>query len=185
MFRALINDAKSAAGSAVGKYVVRYLMRASVALPFVVAMGFVTAAITLMAVDRYGAIAACWMVGGGFALLGLLATLAVVLRERRLEIAERRAADSDVVRAAGALAAAQAPMMLLGALLSSSVGSGLAAGSVKALARNLPLVALVGMVTLLMKSTTTSAETDAVGASTTRKSNGAHPSPNDLRQEAA
>jgi hypothetical protein len=35
MFRALINDAKSAAGSTVSKYIVKYLARVCVALPFI------------------------------------------------------------------------------------------------------------------------------------------------------
>lgn len=185
MFRALVNDAKSAAGSAVGKFIVRYLIRGTVALPFVVAAGFVTAAITLMLIDRYGAIEACWMVAGAFALIGLIATLTVVLRERRQEIAERHATELDAARAASAKAAAQAPMMLLGALLSTSVGPGVVAGGAKALVRNLPLVALVGLITLLMKSTTPSAETDSGGANASEKSNGAHPPSNDLRQDAA
>jgi hypothetical protein len=63
MFRGLINDAKSTAGALVAKY----LARASMAVPFVAALGFVTAAITLMLVERFGHIAAYWMVAGGFA----------------------------------------------------------------------------------------------------------------------
>jgi hypothetical protein len=43
MFRGLINDAKAAAGSLVGKY----LVRASVAVPFIVAAGFGVAALTV------------------------------------------------------------------------------------------------------------------------------------------
>ncbi len=48
MLRGLINDAKSAAGRVVAKYAVR----ASVAVPFVIALGFATAGITLMLVER-------------------------------------------------------------------------------------------------------------------------------------
>ena len=185
MFRALINDAKSAAGSAVGRYVVKYLMRALMALPFVVAAGFVTAAITMMLIDRYGAVAACWMVAGVFVVIGLVATLIVTLDERGREIAERRAAELDAARAASARAAAQAPMMLLGALLSTSVGPGVVAGGAKALLRNLPLVALTGLIALLMKSSTSSAATNTDSASAGGKSNGAQSPPTDLRHEAA
>ena len=71
MFRGLINDAKAAAASLVGKY----LMRASVAVPFVVAFGFGVAAVTLMLIDRFGAINAYLMVAGGFTLIGLIAVL--------------------------------------------------------------------------------------------------------------
>jgi hypothetical protein len=82
MFRALINDAKSAAGSAVGRYVVKYLMRASWRYHSSSRAGFVTAAITMMLIDRYGAVAARWMVAGVFVLIGLVATLIVTLDER-------------------------------------------------------------------------------------------------------
>ncbi len=186
MLRALINDAKSAAGSAVGKYVVKYLLRASVALPFVVAVGFIIAAVTMMLIDRYGAIAACWMAAGTFGIIGLVATLVITLNERGREIAERRAAELDAARAASARAVAQAPMMLLGALLSTSVGPGVVAGGAKALARNLPLVALTALIAFLMKPAPTSADaTEAKGAGIGGKSNGAHPSSSDdLRHEA-
>ena len=54
MFKGLINDAKSAAGSVIAKY----LARASVVVPFVIAFGFATAALTLVLVERFGAITA-------------------------------------------------------------------------------------------------------------------------------
>jgi hypothetical protein len=186
MIQALINDAKLAAGSAAGKFVVKYLARACVALPFIVALGFVTAAITLMLVDQYGGIEAFWIVAGGFTLIGLVATLALTLTERGREIAERRAAELNAARAASARAAAQAPMMLLGALLSTSVGPGVVAGGAKALVRNLPLVALAGLITLLMKMKTQPTDSaGAVSSSAGGRSNGAHPPmPNDSPHEA-
>ena len=70
MFRGLISDVKSAAGSLIAKY----LARASVVAPFVIALAFATAAITLMLIDRFGSIAAFWMLAGGFILIGLVAT---------------------------------------------------------------------------------------------------------------
>ncbi len=71
MFRTLINDAKSAAGSVVAKYAVR----ASVAVPFLVAAGFGIAALTLVLVERYGSLTAYGIMAGGFAALGLIASL--------------------------------------------------------------------------------------------------------------
>ena len=68
MFRGLINDAKSAAGSLIA----RYLARASVAVPFIVAIGFGVAAITLLLVERFGAINAYLMVAGGFTVIGFI-----------------------------------------------------------------------------------------------------------------
>jgi hypothetical protein len=69
MFQVLINNAKSAVTSIIAKY----LVRASVAIPFVVALGFATAAITAMLVERFGTLAGYGMVAGGFALIGLVA----------------------------------------------------------------------------------------------------------------
>ena len=81
MFRSLINDAKSAAGAVIGKYVIR----ASVAVPFVVAAGFGTAATTLVLIDRFGAVIAYCLMAGGFAAIGLLAALAVTVKEQEEE----------------------------------------------------------------------------------------------------
>ena len=61
MFRGLINDAKSA----VGNLVLKYVARASVAVPFVIAVGFAVAAIAAMLVERFGAVTGCWINGWG------------------------------------------------------------------------------------------------------------------------
>jgi hypothetical protein len=61
MFRGLINDAKSA----VGNLVLKYVARASVAVPFVIAVGFAVAAIASMLVERFGAVTGYWIVAGG------------------------------------------------------------------------------------------------------------------------
>ena len=73
MFQGLISDAKAASGLLIDKY----FARASVVVPFVVALGFATAAITLMLVNRFGYIAAFWIIAGGFTLIGLVATRVV------------------------------------------------------------------------------------------------------------
>jgi hypothetical protein len=186
MFRGLINDAKSAAGSLIAKY----LARASVAVPFVVALGFATAAITFMLVDRFGAITAYWIVAGGFTLIGLVATLAVTVKEQEEEVAEHQAEQTDtagVATDAAAQAAAQAPLALLGALLSTPLGPGTIAGGMKMVVRNIPLVVLLALMALLFwpsEQASEAADVDApdVGG----KPNGAHPpAANAYRQEAA
>ena len=63
MFAGLINRAKSAASGLVLKYVAR----ASVAVPFVIALGCALAAITVMLVQRFGHVTAYWLVAGGLA----------------------------------------------------------------------------------------------------------------------
>ena len=84
MFRGLINDAKSAVSSVILKYVAR----ASVAVPFVIAAGFALAAGTVMLVERYGHVFAYWSMAGGLAAVGLIAALAVRVKEHEEEVAD-------------------------------------------------------------------------------------------------
>jgi hypothetical protein len=88
VFRGLINDVKSAAGSVVEKYAAR----ASVGVPFIIALGFATAGATLMLVERFGHRNAYFMVAGGFMALGLLAALIVRTKEHDEVVAEEQAA---------------------------------------------------------------------------------------------
>src|SRR6476660_5888185 len=60
-FRRLINDAKLA----VGNLVLKYVSRASVAVPFVIAVDFAVAAIAAMLGDRFTAVTGCWIWGAG------------------------------------------------------------------------------------------------------------------------
>jgi hypothetical protein len=184
MFRGLINDAKSAAGSLVAKY----LARASVAMSFVVALGFVTAAVTLMLIERFGAVRACWMIGGGFTAIGLVATLLVTVKEQEEEIAEKQAESEDtagVATDAAAQAAAQAPLALLGALFASPGGPSALAGAARMLTSNIPLVVLLVLIGMLFwPAEPAPAEHEA--DVDVRKPNGMHPPPShDAHREAA
>ena len=148
MFRTLINDAKSAAGAVVGKYAIR----ASVAVPFVVAAGFGTAATTLVLVDRFGSVMAYSLMAGGFAAIGLLAALVVTVREKEEEVVDTQAEKADtanVASDAATQAAVQLPLALLGSLLTTPMGPGVAAGGAKMIAKNLPLVLLIALIGLL------------------------------------
>jgi hypothetical protein len=143
MFQGLINNAKSAVSS----LVLKYLARASVAVPFLIALGFALAATTVMLVDRFGHITAYWVVAGGLALVGAMAAVIVFAREHEEEIAEQVAEKTDteeVVGNAAAQAIVQTPIALLGALFTSSPAT--AIGGVRLLARNLPLVLLLVMI---------------------------------------
>lgn len=187
MFRGLINDAKAAAGSLVGKY----LVRASVAVPFLIAIGFAIAAITLILIDRFGSINAYLMVAGGFTLIGLIASLVVGVKEQEEEVAETQAEASDtasVASDAAAQAAVQAPLALLGALFATPAGPSVLAGGAKMLGRNIPLVmllVLLGMLFWPTEPTPDAAESDGLDEFR-GKPNGAHPpSANGLHREAA
>lgn len=156
MFEGLINDAKSAAGSVIAKY----LARASVAVPFLVALGFATAAVTLMLVERFGAITAYWAVAGAFALIGLVATLIVTAKEHGSEVKqdspETKPAQSDATAASSAEpspfsgAFAEAPLAILGTLVSSPLGRIALASGLKMGVRNLPLVLMLAVLGVLL-----------------------------------
>ena len=111
MFAGLINQAKAAASGLVLKYVAR----ASVAVPFVIALGFALAAITVMLVQRFGHVTGYWLVAGGLAAIGVIAAIAVSVKEHEEEVAEQQAEESDteeVVSDATAQAMMQAPLAL-------------------------------------------------------------------------
>lgn len=173
MFRGLINDAKSAAGDVV----VKYATRASVAVPFLVALGFATAAVTIMLVQRFGPVAAYWMVAAGFTAIGVAAAIAVVIRERdqaRADAAAKAADTAKVASEATTQAMAQAPMALLGTLMSTTAGPASILALVRLLGRNLPLVLLlVLMGTLLVNGRSESS--DAEERPDTPRPNGASP----------
>ena len=118
MFAGLINQAKSAASHLILKYVAR----ASVAVPFLIAAGFSLAAITVMLVERFGHVMAYWLLAGGLALIGVIASTIVSVKEHEEEVVERQAAKTDteeLVSDATAQALAQTPIALLGALWKS------------------------------------------------------------------
>jgi hypothetical protein len=151
MFRGLLNDAKSAMGSVLAKY----LARASVAVPFLIAAGFAIAAITIMLVDRYGQVTAYWIMAAALALIGAMASLVVSVKEQEEEAAEEAAAETADTTAASATAAvaeaaAQNPMALLTMLSALPMGPASLVPALRLLARNLPLVVLLAAITFVL-----------------------------------
>ena len=138
MFRGLINDAKSAASSLVLKYVAR----ASVAVPFVIALGFAVAALAAWLVNHYGYVMGYLIMAGGLAFIGVVAALAVSVKENEEEIADQAAEEADTSNVATEVAA-QAPLALLGALFTMPGGATSALKVAKVLGRNFPLVLFV------------------------------------------
>jgi len=121
MFAGVINQAKSA----VSGLVLKYVARASVAVPFVIALGFVIAAISVMLVQRFGHATAYWMMAGGLVAIGVIAAIAVSVKEHEEEVAEQKAEASDtreVVNDATSQALTQAPIALLGTLVTAPGG---------------------------------------------------------------
>jgi hypothetical protein len=156
VFRGLISDAKAAAGAVI----VKYVARASVAVPFLIAAGFATAALTVMLVDRFGPQTAYWMVAGGFTLIGAVAMLVVTVKEQEEEVAEAEAVAADTPEVAKEVAV-QAPLALLSALLASPMGPTSALGIARLLGRNLPLVLLLVVAGFLLWPTEPKPEGEA------------------------
>jgi len=145
MFAGLINQAKSA----VSRLVLQYVARASVAVPFIVAVGFALAAITVLLVNRFGHAAAYAMMAGGLAAIGIVAAIVVGVKEHEEEVAEQQAEQADtqdVVSEATAQAMVQAPLALLGTLLTVPGGATSALKVASILGRNFPLVLLLVMI---------------------------------------
>jgi hypothetical protein len=141
LFAGLINDAKAA----VSHLVLRYVARASVAIPFVLALGFAVAAIAVMLVERFGHVTGYWIMAGGLAAIGIGAAIAVSVKEHEEEAADQKAEQADtgeVVSDATAEAMVQAPLALLGALFSAPGGAAGAFKIARVLGRNFPLVLL-------------------------------------------
>ena len=141
MFRGLINDAKSAASS----LVLKYLARASVAVPFVIALGFAMAAVTVWLVSQYGYVSGYLLMAGGLAAIGVIAALVVSFKEHEEEVADEAAEEADTSRVATEVAA-QAPLALLGALFTVPGGASSALKVAQVLGRNFPLVLLLVLV---------------------------------------
>jgi hypothetical protein len=145
LFAGLINDAKAA----VSHLVLRYVARASVAIPFVLALGFAVAAIAVMLVERFGHVTGYWIMAGGLAAIGIGAAIAVSVKEHEEEAADQKAEQADtgeVVSDATAEAMFQAPLALLGALFSAPGGAAGAFKIARVLGRNFPLVLLLVMI---------------------------------------
>jgi hypothetical protein len=178
VFRGLIDDAKSAAGSVVEKYAAR----AWVAVPFIIALGFATAGVTLLLVEWFGHRNAYFIVAGGFMVLGLLAVLVVRSKEHEVVIADEQAAKADTADVASdtaAAAAAQIPLALLGGLFSSPGGPSSVLSLARVLGRNLPLVLMLVALGVLLwpqsaEETMTDEDADNAGNPEVVRPNGAY-----------
>jgi hypothetical protein len=165
VFKGLINDVKAAAASFVGTY----LARVSVAVPFLVALGFATAAIALELTERFGARNALWMLAGGFCAIGLLAAFAVTMKEQQEEMQaaeEQQRSEGgigEMTSAAASEAATQLPAALLSAFMQnpSSLSSLSGLPVARTVSRHMPLLLLLLLVGLLLWPTEQKEEASA------------------------
>jgi hypothetical protein len=136
------NDAKSAATAVV----VKYIERASVAVPFIIAGGFAIAAICAMLIERFGAVIAYWIMAAALAALGLVTAAVVTVKEYEEEVADKEAEEADtaaVASEATAQAIGQILIELLNTLATMPGGLKGALSVGRMLGRNLPLVLFV------------------------------------------
>lgn len=194
MLQALINHAKSAAASFIGTY----LLRVSVAVPFLIALGFATVAAGLSLTERFGAKSAFWILAAGYCGIGALAgTLATIRQQQQEEAAEAEAESEnsntessglgDLGRIASAAAtgatsaAGQIPGSLLASLMAHPTGPALAGA--RFVARNVPLILLAALLVLLLWRDEEADEESASAGETTGQTP-EEPSDQDLREAA-
>jgi hypothetical protein len=174
LFADLINQAKEAASH----LALKYLARASVAVPFVIALGFALAAIAVMLVQRFGHASTYWIMAGGLAAIGVVAAIAVSVKENEDEVAEQQAEEADtqhVVGDAMSQALVQAPLAVLGGLMTTAGGPASAISLVRVLGRNLPLVLLLVMIGALFFPDAKPEHSDADEDLGAARPNGARP----------
>jgi hypothetical protein len=174
VFAGVINQAKAAASG----LVLKYLARASVAIPFVIALGFALAALTVTLVQHFGHVTAYWLMAGGLAVIGGIAAIGVSVKEHEEEVAEQKAeaADSDgVLGDATAQALTQAPLALLGGLFAAPGGATTALKVAGILGRNFPLVLLLVLIGALFWPTEPSEPSQDADLPPRDKPNGVHP----------
>jgi uncharacterized membrane protein len=150
VFKALIDDAKSAASS----FVDTFLAKASVAVPFVIALGFATVAAALTLIESFGTKTAFWILAAGFCAIGLLAAMVVTLRQQgAAAAAEQESRESglgdigDLASAAATQTAGQLPLSLIASFLANPSAPTFAAA--RLVARNRPLLLLLALIALL------------------------------------
>jgi hypothetical protein len=174
-----MNQAKTA----VSGLVLKYVARASVAIPFVIALGFALAAIAVMLVQHFGHVAGYWIMAAGLAAIGVIAAIAVSVKEHEEEVAEQKAEETDTQEVAGdavVQAVTQAPIGLLGALFTSPGGATGVLKVARVLGRNFPLVLLLVMIGALFWPSEKKGALDE-DVEDARKPNGAEDMPSTLR----
>jgi hypothetical protein len=106
------------------------------------------AAIAAMLVDRFGPITGYWLMAGGLAAIGVIAAIFVSAREQKEEVADQKAEAVDTSNVATQVAS-QAPLAVLGGLMTLPGGATTAFKVAHLLGRNYPLVLLMALIGLL------------------------------------
>ena len=148
MFQGLFKRAENTIDSVVSRFVARAL----VAIPLIVAAGFATAAVTVKLSETYGAVVACAIMAAAFALIGVV-TMAFVSFGTQ---SPSETATEETQAASGEDAAEEGVLDPANLLLTPELRSFLASSApmaiptvARSIGRNLPLIfilALIGLV---------------------------------------
>lgn len=140
MFQSLVNRAQRSVDSLVSKYVAR----AAVAVPFIVAMGFGTAAASVKLTAEYGSMTAYTILAVAFSAIGLVAAVAIALSSSQPAATADAGAQQTAAAASEQASDAREPSFPIdpATVLSmlATVGPALTPPLLRLLARNLPLV---------------------------------------------
>ena len=140
MFQALVQRAQNAAEAAATKI----LSRAAAAVPFLIAAGFGTAALTVKLTELYGSATSYMIMGGLFALIG---GVAMAIVQSNTTAAEEVAPAEE----SPSVAEAAAPLLDRDVLLAALTTAGPVAlpAVLRLAARNLPLLVMAILVGIL------------------------------------
>jgi hypothetical protein len=141
MFQGLFKRAERSIDSVVAKYV----GRATVAVPLLVAAGFATAAATVKLAELYGPVTAYAFMAALFSVLGVLMT-AIGLGSRAAVDAQESATSEDIAETEKEVESLLTPELT--ALLTTVAPTALPS-IMRAVLRNLPLVFLLGIMAYL------------------------------------
>lgn len=140
----------SYATSGITNLITKYAVRASVAIPFLFALGFGLAGLTVVLIDAFGYRDAYLLLAGGFLALGVAAAVAVWLKERSEETksgAGTQTGSAATIATAAVETAKQVPSAI-------AAGTSDASSSFRDLAtlagRNWPLAVAAGIAILLL-----------------------------------
>ena len=146
----MIGKLVSYATSGITGLITKYAVRASVAVPFLFALGFGLAGLTVVLIDAFGYRDGYFLLAGGFLALGVAAAVAVWLKERREETetgAGTQTGSGATIAAAAVETAKQMPSAI-------AAGTSDASSSFRDLAklagRNWPLAVAAGITVLIL-----------------------------------
>ncbi len=140
MLEGLVTRAQRSVDTLISKYVTRL----AVAVPFIVALGFGTAAASVKLTEDYGSTGAHAILAGAFAGIGLLAAVAIAMTGRAPGTASAESAATSTQQpnadSAGDAVGTLTPEFLLTAL--GAAGPAVLPPIIRLFVRNLPIVIL-------------------------------------------